>query len=59
MQDVSTAVKLHQVEIRARKNCICCTQKEFDREYDRESPARPGLVDDFLVSSHVRLIASD
>jgi hypothetical protein len=30
-----------------------------DREYDRKSPARPGLVDDFLISSHARLIASD
>jgi hypothetical protein len=25
MQDVSPAVKLHQVKVRARKNCIRCT----------------------------------
>jgi hypothetical protein len=43
------AQKLHSLHVK----------EEPDREYDRKSPARPGLVDDFLISSHARLIASD
>jgi hypothetical protein len=42
--NVSYAAKLHQVEIRARKNCIRGS-REGARQTKRKSPATAGLVD--------------
>jgi hypothetical protein len=42
--NVSYAAKLHQVEIRARKNCIS-RHAANERDGQKESPAKAGLVD--------------